>query len=159
MVNAGTAGEDKQTPEQACRLRGTERKTLGQGQTWDRVESRCWQSMLGEGPAGSTFMAKRPPSPLYLVRVPTVVGRAHTQFHIAGWRPPTSLASHLQYHSTQGDTGRGLREESTDLQLLQAGQHHHEFFSGHGVVSLQVLEVPLWGKGKTSARAEQGMQN
>lgn len=36
------------------------------GQTWDRVESRCWQSMLGEGPAGSTFMAKRPPSPIYL---------------------------------------------------------------------------------------------
>lgn len=30
-----------------------------------------------------------------LARVPTVVGGAHTQFHIAGRRPPASLASHL----------------------------------------------------------------
>lgn len=49
MVNAGTTGEDEQTPEQIRRLQGY-REEDPRGQTWDRVESRCWQSMLWEEP-------------------------------------------------------------------------------------------------------------
>lgn len=84
-----------------------------------------------------------PPPPPHLARISTVVGRAHTQLHVAGRRPPAHLASHLQRYAAQGDGRGGLGEERADVHLLQARQHHHELLTGHGAVRLRVPEVPL----------------
>lgn len=65
-MNAGTIGEGGQPLEQVRRLQGTERKMLEVG--GDMGKGRKLKEMQGEGPTGGggTFMAERPPSPLYL---------------------------------------------------------------------------------------------
>lgn len=129
--------------------------TEGKSRRW--ALSTAGPDVRGWGQTGWWAAAPWPvPVPMpHLAGVPTVAGRAHAQLHIAGWRPPAQLAGHLERHPAQGD-GRGdLREEGTDLQLLQAGQHHHELLAGHGTVGLRMPEVPLRG----TARPQRATRN